>query len=730
MTRCQHVGAGGFIRSIGVCLMMTLSFFIVVAGAQASYLRNYPITYTQPTGEKLTIYLTGDEYFRYAHTANGTIVDADSSGMLRYAKLSASGKIEANTIKVTKSNKKTYRGLKASAVNPRKNLVSSDLLEQNEKMYGEQPASQSTGAERSKLSANLSLTKSSLSDIVIYVRFEGESEFLNSSLLSNDESMLNGTEKSLKTFIAAQSEGACTLTSVFPQKNGSSVTSYEDVHSRGYYQHYSLANPEGYRTDDEMIARENELIARAAMSVAQDPDVPAASALDKNSDGEIDTMSFVISGDADSWEDLIWPHTTTFSSDTLSPSINGKKVGNYTFQLSAMYSDRSELLSVFAHETMHMLGFPDLYRYTYAGTPIGSWDIMATNQTTPQYANSYMRYNVAGWGEAPQTISGSGAYTLKAPTASGTAAESFYYNAGNGDYLVFEYRKNTPNSWDEDLPNSGLLVYRVRPLSAMSQYGNAYSGGTLPDTYYIYRPGEAATSNLPWYRAAQGSLNSATLSSSNARSTYGAPYDSVTSLFGSNGSRGSLVVYNVGSTQGDTITFSVKFQYCVTFDAQNGTNSVSSVLEKGSTIARPANPTKSGYKFLGWYSSPTGGTLYGFDTPLNSHVTLYAHWGSPAAYVTQVTKSTGTWNHAWSKTLYYPQYRTLTIARSRSSVKIRPYCSSGSKLYVRYSGGTWSLITGSKTVYVSRGASKTLYFKCVAEAGNKHTYKLVVKRKQ
>lgn len=728
----QKISRRSIATQFFACCSMLVFLFCAVPAAQAVYLKNYPITYTQPSGEKVTLYVTGDEYFRYAHTANGTIVDTDSSGTLRYAKLSRAGKIEANSTKVTQQNKKTFQGLKVGEVSPKKNIISPEMLEQNQQVFSQEPLNIPTDSQKSRLESDTSLTQSSLSDIVVYIRFKGESEFLTPALLSTDETLLNGSGHSLKTFISAQSEGDCTLTSIFPQKNGTSAASYEDSHPRGYYQPYTTANPLGYRTDDESLSREDELIAGATASIASDPDIPAGSELDKDGDGKIDTMSFVVSGAPGAWMDLLWPHTVSFSSDTLNPTINGKEVGRYTFQLSGMYTNRAQLLSVFAHETMHMLGFPDLYRYSYSGTPIGTWDIMATNQTTPQFANAFMRYIVAGWGNEPTEISGSGHFAVKAPTAASTGTESYYYYAGNGDFIVFEYRKNTAGSWDENLTSSGLLVYRIRPFAAMSEYGNMFSGSTLADTYYIYRPGEIAANGLPWYRAAQGSLSSATLSSSNGRSSYGAPYYPGTSLYGYDGSRGSLVAYSVGSTLNDTIDFSVKLQYYVSFDAQGGSGSSSAVHDRGSYLVKPTDPYRSGYKFLGWYTAPTDGTLYGFDTPVTSHMTLYAHWElippSTSAYVTSVSKSTGTWNHAWSKTLYYPKYRTLTIGRTKSYVKIRPYYSSKAKLYVRYSNGTWSRITGSKTVYVSRGKYKVLYFKCIAEAGNKHTYKLLVKR--
>jgi len=46
-------------------------------------------------------------------------------------------------------------------------------------------------------------------------------------------------------------------------------------------------------------------------------------------------------------------------------------------------------------------------------------------------------------------------------------------------------------------------------------------------------------------------------------------------------------------------------------------------VESGKTISAPAEPTKEGYKFIGWYN---GSTLYSFSTKVTDNVTLTAKW--------------------------------------------------------------------------------------------------------
>ncbi|MDF2648800.1 MAG: pknD 3 [Paenibacillus sp.] len=68
--------------------------------------------------------------------------------------------------------------------------------------------------------------------------------------------------------------------------------------------------------------------------------------------------------------------------------------------------------------------------------------------------------------------------------------------------------------------------------------------------------------------------------------------------------------------------------YTVTFDTQGGSLVTSRYgVSSGATITAPADPTKSGYTFAGWYKEAAYVTLwnYGTDTVI-ANTTLYAKW--------------------------------------------------------------------------------------------------------
>ena len=66
--------------------------------------------------------------------------------------------------------------------------------------------------------------------------------------------------------------------------------------------------------------------------------------------------------------------------------------------------------------------------------------------------------------------------------------------------------------------------------------------------------------------------------------------------------------------------------YTVTFNTDGGTDVAPQTVDHGGKVAKPANPTKTGYKFAGWYTEAD--TEFDFNTPITSATTLYAKWNA------------------------------------------------------------------------------------------------------
>lgn len=69
-----------------------------------------------------------------------------------------------------------------------------------------------------------------------------------------------------------------------------------------------------------------------------------------------------------------------------------------------------------------------------------------------------------------------------------------------------------------------------------------------------------------------------------------------------------------------------KNKYTVTFDSKGGSAVAAQTVEEGALAAQPANPTREGYTFGGWYTDEALSHAYDFKTAVSGNITLYAKW--------------------------------------------------------------------------------------------------------
>ena len=72
----------------------------------------------------------------------------------------------------------------------------------------------------------------------------------------------------------------------------------------------------------------------------------------------------------------------------------------------------------------------------------------------------------------------------------------------------------------------------------------------------------------------------------------------------------------------------IRNSYTVTFQPNNGDAATTATVKYDDTVAKPTDPTKSGYTFGGWYTDKkcTKGNEFSFDTKITGDITLYAKW--------------------------------------------------------------------------------------------------------
>lgn len=91
---------------------------------------------------------------------------------------------------------------------------------------------------------------------------------------------------------------------------------------------------------------------------------------------------------------------------------------------------------------------------------------------------------------------------------------------------------------------------------------------------------------------------------------------------------GQMVGDAIGITyEGTRMIFRKRVSFAVTFDSQGGSEVQRVSVQNGRTLSKPADPTKEGHLFYGWYKDAAGTTPYGFGSEVvSAATTLYAKW--------------------------------------------------------------------------------------------------------
>ena len=158
-----------------------------------------------------------------------------------------------------------------------------------------------------------------------------------------------------------------------------------------------------------------------------------------------------------------------------------------------------------------------------------------------QQMTVYTKWRYCKWIDEIPEIKAHGTYTLH-PVESDTKDNIAYkiHPVGRDEYFVLEYRRKA--GFDSNLPNEGLLAYRINPAYTGGNVN--YNGTTRLDEQYIFRPGGTTT--------ADGTISQATLSAESGRTGIGGA--ATLQPFYSDGTKANFAIANV-STCGETISF-------------------------------------------------------------------------------------------------------------------------------------------------------------------------------
>ncbi|MDR1878779.1 MAG: M6 family metalloprotease domain-containing protein [Bacteroidales bacterium] len=522
----------------GKKVIFVLVLLFSFSSIYAAYLRNVPQRLLQPDGSVLHCFASGDEFHNWLHDSAGyTIIQDVQTGYYVYA-MQSGGELVASEYIAGRISPV------AVGLTPNVNLSKQALEAKYDRIKQEL-----TYPDNRQHKANAK-NEGVINNLVVFIRFADEDSTAFGSLTYNTvDNMFNDstsyeTSNSMYNYYRIVSYGKMFIQShLYPSSSNNVIVSYQDSEDRSYYQPQSTSNPNGYTSGSE-YSRRSELL-RNAVKFFKDS-VSSGLTLDFNNDGNIDNICFIVSGYPGGWSELLWPHRSALYGGE-SIYINGKRAYDYNFLLAGTLN-----VSVMCHEMMHTLSAPDLYRYDYSATPVGSWDLMASNApVSPQGLSAFTKYKYGGWIDTIPEITELGTYTLY--RSNGTGKEKLAYKIRSNDglsdneYIVLEYRNTNTNMFEANLPGSGIVIYRIHEQQGVEGNGN-YDGTSSFDEIYVFRPNGTLT--------ADGNLSNAAFASDHRRTTFSSssnPYP-----FYHDGSLMKNIYIDNITALGDSIQFTLK----------------------------------------------------------------------------------------------------------------------------------------------------------------------------
>jgi len=509
-------------RPFRVFMLCSMLLFIT-CGLYSAWINDVPNQLTQPDGTVIDVLYSGDEFHCWPHDKDGyTMIIEVDTGNICWA-------VEKDGDLVSTGNPVHLFTPQSLGLSPSQNISESRYLQKR----------QAIESHHRYNPTRTTPTLGTVTELVIFIRFADDPEFANPiSIYENMFNLEGEGVNSLKQYYKDASYGQLIVNSpFFPTPIDNAVISYQDTEQRSFFQPYSATNTNGYQGGDdgyERTQREQELLYRAVVAITHQ--IPPSINLDIDNNGEVDNVNFIIKGGSGAWASLLWPHKTVMHA--VDVYINGKSVWDYNFNIETHTNTSG--VGVLAHEFGHSLGAPDFYRYRSSETPVGDWDLMATDHNPPQSMSAYTKWRYMGWVNSIPLVTENATITLYPSTVS---QDNFAIRIpspnSSTEYFIAEYRNRNTGLTDSTLPGSGLVIWRVNTLAG---WGNMY----LPYELYVYRQNGNLTSN--------GMISIAYYSAQSGRTAI----NDLTNPppFLANGQSGGLNIRNIGSA-GETISFFV-----------------------------------------------------------------------------------------------------------------------------------------------------------------------------
>ena len=241
--------------------------------------------------------------------------------------------------------------------------------------------------------------------------------------------------------------------------------------------------------------------------------------------------------------------------------------------------------------------------------PTTSWTVYGDSSTTGDY-------------NAP----GRNAYMKQYWATSATGSPTTFFNASmiGGMRNIYMYLKENGANfrWADFVYNVSVSGVTVTPPAA-----SVLKGETAAFTAAVNGTGTVAWS-------VEGNTSAATTINNSGLLTVGADETAATLTVRAT----SADVPTVSGTAAVTVTIPPPPTHTVTFSYNDGgvTPDSTVTVNEGDKVTRPADPTKTGYTFTGWY---LGGAPYDFNAAVAGDIVLTANWIAGLPAPTSITMS-------------------------------------------------------------------------------------------
>jgi len=419
----------------------------------------YPITFTQPNGDTLTVSIKGDERIHWYESIDGYTLLINSDGYMSYAQLDENGNLQSSSYLATNIEKRDIVIQSFLSSVPKKLFYSAEQQQLMLKIW--QIEDEATELYKSGKKGGVF---GHFKSLLCFVQFPEKSMV---KAMDQFDGLLNQ--------LGYTGNGTGSVRDYFRE------SSYEQmditITTRGVF---TAPMSSAYYAGMSGHDKARELAWWLANQLAKDSTVDFRD-YDANDDGMVDGFHFIFAGNGKETgmcSSCIWSHKSEINSVTQ----NGKYIKVYSCSPELLYNDITTI-GVICHEMSHaVLGVPDFYDTGGGGFQgTGSWDIMAGGSwngspggNCPPHHNMASKVQL-GWVEPvlledPETV-------VDMPNSAENPVAYIITTNAFHEYFLLDNRQRI--GFDSSVPGEGLLIYRVRNCESQG-LNDGHPQGTYP----------------------------------------------------------------------------------------------------------------------------------------------------------------------------------------------------------------------------------------------------------